>query len=1245
MIKIAQQHQQFERIFKYIELSQKLLKTTRHIRLSNVTFNYSHIKCLYKIYVIIFVFFLITDQRFYFPNQQQARFVQSFQTPNNGYYSQEVTPFRQNSPGFTQHQEFLEGDLQTSDLPPHLAQTLPQYQFSRFAQPTVQHPVPFQLPSKTSNIDTYLYDDDNSKNFNSQVPRPQPFQAISKPATVKTRQQPHSHYLTHSGHAQDPSQTETFLGQITLQSPDLAPDFNPDIPSFRPSKEFPFQHSSSLVDQFSPGNEKWRKPQNVPVPASKPTRQRASNKPYRELADAVDQNLEEFLDKESGNSRETGILNRARKPTLSNVDRSNSNFLHSNSNNISSRFRPIPTGRETKSRPQTNNLVVNTNGDVTSAQRHGFRPRPTTTQAPTTAAERKNRFHPSTRSPAKPLTFHLKSNKIPFAPKGRTITSTTENNFDLESLFEDPVKNGEHFEHDDDVEVIQSISSASEVSTTTEQTETTTITTENDKLVEATENIDHENSTHDETDSVSTESKEVETTDYSDEDIHTTLADETSTVSSSTTETENNVQSTTEPTLHQEDARNFDHDPEDNSHNEYEYEYEDDEEELHVTHLPHYSLETELPKVPSTEQTMTTKQETQEEESSTDSSTTEGPTTTVHTNFDVVTIQPTPQTVENDKFNDFVDSTLIDNNTEEITNSSPEINSSEKPGTTQDGKTTTELPPTTALPAKMEPVLIGEAIVSVVTTKSVINGTYSVPTSQPQVTEQMNSPNVNNDSSSESWMVVASVQTSRSVSGARYLPFQPQEDDKRAQLLNEQPQDYADADYTESEEQDSISESPIKHSEEIKISSPASSTESISDKLDRVQSELSSGFLSGGFRNGIAVITEQTPENTTVPETTTPSTTTQKPTTTAIPVIIRKFSPNLRPSTTGRPHRKPPVFENIKSDDLAGLLPPGFKPKYQNYKTTTTTQSSLDSELPQGDEPSKDDSHNGTVGRSSGISTKNKITIQDDISSFLPPGFKEPKESDLPKDPVKTLEDFLGKLNNRSRISNKPEHAKPKGPPVTTEISAIEGLLSKAEPADISAFLPPGYKPPSSSTAKPKDLNSLLNKAEPIDISAFLPPGYKPPKEDKPKNATNHFAKAEPVDISSLLPPGYKAPKLQNDSKSSFNSNSNKPEKPKGVSGLLAEAVPVDIGAFLPPGYKGRFTPSNKPTTAVTEESTTVKQAEVPSTTASSGFKVVFPSRPGGRKPIQRLTTQRATHVGDGPSATAPSIQKGWPSR
>lgn len=586
------------------------------------------------------------------------------------------------------------------------------------------------------------------------------------------------------------------------------------------------------------------------------------------------------------------------------------------------------------------------------------------------------------------------------------------------------------------------------------------------------------------------------------------------------------------------------------------------------------------------------------------------------------------------------------NSTYEIVTTKPSLSSENhfeefNDTTVIDSSTTEETPTTLPTRSKTEALLSEpETVVSVVTTKSVINNTV-LPTATPLPTATLTSENT-----TDTWVVVASVQTSRSVSGARYLPSSNVEQDERIKLLNEE----------EEEEEETEAPTTVKQK---------TSTESLIDKLDRVQSDLSSSVFNGGFKN-IAVITENmTMQDMGVTEPTPP------PSSTKPLVNIRKFSSLARPSTTKRPQKT-------------------FEPKHQK-----TTVSSLD--VPQGDEPPK-------IGRSSGISNKTKITLQD-VSAFLPPGYKNP---DKDNDSSKLLAEILGKVTSpkpktidgllakakpvdvsaflppgyKPTTSPKPKtddkllaQAKPVDvsaflPPGFKPNKTVDGLLSQARPDDVSAFLPPGFKPTPSSKpktvdgllaqAKPVDVSAflppgfkpnktvdgLLLQAKPVDVSSFLPPGYKPTPSPKPKTVDGLLAQAKPVDVSAFLPPGYKPTPSP---------------KPKGVDGLLAQAKPVDISAFLPPGYKARTTP--KPLTTPEKvpssllppgyklrESTTTSSTTTTSTSTtskpSSGFKVVFPSRPGGniRKASPRLTTAPSVNTEE-PKATPPTIHKGWPSR
>lgn len=224
--------------------------------------------------------------------------------------------------------------------------------------------------------------------------------------------------------------------------------------------------------------------------------------------------------------------------------------------------------------------------------------------------------------------------------------------------------------------------------------------------------------------------------------------------------------------------------------------------------------------------------------------------------------------------------------------------------------------------AEVSSILIGGAVVSVVTTKSVVNGTISIPTTtSPATTEQVvPSPPLSSSSSltetteghpevttEDSARILASVQTSRSVSGARFLPFP---------VIDRVEQVEAHGGSLESK----------------KTSQPPS-TESIIDKLDWAQSKLSSDLLpaailgTGGFRNaGNTLQLDVLAERDRTTTTTTMTTTRRSFTTTGKAPVISKFIPrrynDKRLDHTSTSTTKPRFETTV--DTLEGLLPRNY---------------------------------------------------------------------------------------------------------------------------------------------------------------------------------------------------------------------------------------------------------------------------------------------------------------------------------
>lgn len=155
----------------------------------------------------------------------------------------------------------------------------------------------------------------------------------------------------------------------------------------------------------------------------------------------------------------------------------------------------------------------------------------------------------------------------------------------------------------------------------------------------------------------------------------------------------------------------------------------------------------------------------------------------------------------------------------------------------------------------------------------------------------------------------------------------------------------------------------------------------------------------------------------------------------------------------------------------------------------------------------------GTQGRSSGISNKNRVIILDD-KSLLPKEYK-PKEHKLQEDPVK---------KGYKPISSEAPEVK----------STEKSILDEVPQIDISAFLPKGYKLNASTTEKTKVESKLLPKVLPVsDILAFLPPGFKLNATEKETSESPILPNFKVADISSFLPPGFNLNKTEEPAPSS----------------------------------------------------------------------------------------------------------------
>lgn len=585
--------------------------------------------------------------------------------------------------------------------------------------------------------------------------------------------------------------------------------------------------------------------------------------------------------------------------------------------------------------------------------------------------------------------------------------------------------------------------------------------------------------------------------------------------------------------------------------------------------------------------------------------------------------------------------------------------------------------------------ILSKAVVSVVTSKTVVNG--SVPQNHKEIddtpiettTEEENYPSSTKPTlpekpTTENWVVVASVQTSRSVSGAHFLPFPHVEQQEKKKIfaelnkkanIKEQPRTTEETAHTtqiseienisseiEDDESDDEDETENYPSREVTTKSslkdssttlattlkyaPLPSTESIIDKLDREQSNLFLGVLSGEYpvlkdpsaKKSKPVAAKQTTDNP-VDENSTliEVTTTVKPL-----VLIRKFQPKSTIATTQRTtttqkvyvkhsssttespvtttaepeptikitsttpesnqrENKKISFDNTDPDELSGLLPPGYKSRnsYKNKKihtTTTTTQAP-----PSKEEPLPGKSRNQTISRS----YKSHSSSQDvNVPSLK--GFKN-------KDKFASL---------KSEQSNDTDD-----PPKKLLNKLFE---SSSDDIDLNKFLPPDFKEKLNASEK-----LTVIPLENDDSSKLLPPGYKPGTTTKKVTTTTSKPSIKIIDdeISKFLPPGYKPPADEEEVK--------KPD----LSELLNKIKFKDVSNLLPPGFKEESSASETP--APVQSSTT----EMTETTKAAGGKLVFPRGPSWKKPGSgRITTPKPLHA-EGPKAPELAIRKGPPTR
>lgn len=461
-------------------------------------------------------------------------------------------------------------------------------------------------------------------------------------------------------------------------------------------------------------------------------------------------------------------------------------------------------------------------------------------------------------------------------------------------------------------------------------------------------------------------------------------------------------------------------------------------------------------------------------------------------------------------------------------------------------------------------------------------------------TGTINQKNSNSSiTTTESWVVVASVQTSRSVSSSSSMVGGGTNKNLSVQ------------ESTTSTESTPTNKHRFNNKPAITTTS-TTTVESIIDKLDRVQSELSNGILYGSSsntNNGSRILADmQTNSNNDdkrndviIPSFTTPAIekTTKTLTSTMVPTTTTTISTTI----------------TFSSPSNAISLSTTSIPSTTNYiNTTKKTEKEEDEDEDKEEEEEKDeesdDSDKETTFVRKFVPTKQRTSSVSSITtaSTTKPIIQIAKKKSL-IDSVK-FDDLLSSGLLPAGFSPKPPPAyksKTITTTTTTETpSPVTNHISSLQPKNSSGSITTNPTLSSSSTTTEKSKLPGLNIKFVDDSSALaslLPPGFK--LEDAIK----------PVEIlsPSLLPPGFKLP-TENDE------ISNKNKEQESISTTVVPTTEV---------------PSTTTATIVTSSTSGIVFPNSGKGTNSSGTRKPLPSS----KKMQSAVT------------VAPIIQKGWPVR
>lgn len=438
--------------------------------------------------------------------------------------------------------------------------------------------------------------------------------------------------------------------------------------------------------------------------------------------------------------------------------------------------------------------------------------------------------------------------------------------------------------------------------------------------------------------------------------------------------------------------------------------------------------------------------------------------------------------------------------------------------------------------------------------------------------------------STESYVVVASVQTSRSISGARFLTFPQVEQEEKKQALGDLEKDPKDDDDDDNTDKDdpTANDSDETDAEIIDdLLDIQNETITMPQSEETTESSKKSHHKLSSISEKLAHLHELNEPRAEI-------------TTKSLPVLIRKFTPR---TTTASPRKQTTSSKKLfhqSDDELASLLPPGFKYRANDLNkspTTTTTTTTTTENIPTSTKPQF---------------PLNKIKFQEiSIESLLPKDYKPPN-----------IDDTVESLTS------------------TPDISKISPKIEFDE--SLAALLPKDYKLSDASASLSTTIAPLRISTITEDVNKFLPPGYKLSKYSTTTKRT--VLKTTMDDIGKFLPPGYKLPKT-----TTKNPTTSEELDSKDIenSGDLLNKIKfsADISSLLPPGFAANNS---------VEESSSEQKPLQTSTESSSNYKIVFPKRlsnlGGGGRPGMRKTTPRPGHI-EGPQHPGITIRKGLPQR